>query len=314
MAAWRGRWSEPTGRNGVACVPGAGIAWAARSRRTLTVVALTWLVCGAASMDPARAGSSHSGQGYRFGVFPYLPALTIDRVFGPMAGSFAATLERPVYLKTKPTFEQFVIGIRRETYDIIFVHPFLYVDAADQHGYLPLARLEGRLSAVVLAGSDRPWSGWADLSGKTLAAPAPLSAVSELVRAALLDARLTPGIDTTLQHYRTKISCLQAVLVGAADACALPKFALPQVGAIGNGKLRVIAETASTKHLLFAAHPRIPEDQRAKLRSLIVSWPLTAEGKAIMAIGSWPRFVPAQDADYEEVRNFDARSEALAQQ
>jgi phosphonate transport system substrate-binding protein len=297
MAAGRGRRSELKGRSGLACVPGAGIARAARFRGRLAVVALAWLVYGAAVADPARAGSSHSGHGYRFGVFPYLPALTIDRVFGPMASSFAAALERPVYLKTKPTFEQFLVEIRRESYDIIFVDPFLYVDAAHQHGYLPLARLEGRLSAVVLTGSHRPWKGWADLGGKTLAAPARLSAVSELVRAALLDAGLVPGIDTTLHHYRTKISCLQAVLVGAADACALPKFVLPQIGKVGDGKLRVVAESGSTKHLLLAVHPRIPDDQRAKLRSLIVSWPLTEEGKAIMAIGSWPRFIPAQDAD-----------------
>jgi phosphonate transport system substrate-binding protein len=230
-----------------------------------------------------------------------------------MAASFAAALERPVYLKTKPTFEQFIVEIRRETYDIIFVHPFLYVDAADQQGYLPLARLEGRLCAVVLVGSHRSWSGWADLRGKTVGAPPRLAAVSELVRVALLDAGLTPGIDTTLQYYRTKVSCLQAVLVGATDACALPKFVLPQIGEIGDGKLRIIAESGSTEHLVFAAHPRIPDDQRTKLRSLILSWPLTAEGRAIMAIGSWPRFIPAQDADYEEVRNVDSRPETLAE-
>jgi hypothetical protein len=65
-------------------------------------VALALLVCGAAAADPARAGSSHFGHGYRFGVLPYLGALTVDRLSGPLA----AALERPACLKTRPTFEQ----------------------------------------------------------------------------------------------------------------------------------------------------------------------------------------------------------------
>ena len=67
--------------------------------------------------------------GYRFGVFPYLPALTIDRIFGPIAASFATALGRPVYLKTKSTFEKFAGELEQATYDIIFVHPFFYVEA-----------------------------------------------------------------------------------------------------------------------------------------------------------------------------------------
>jgi hypothetical protein len=64
---------------------------------------------------------------YQFGVFPYVPTLTIDRIFGPMAGSFAIELGRPVDLRTKPTFEQFAKEIERQSYEILFVHPFFYV-------------------------------------------------------------------------------------------------------------------------------------------------------------------------------------------
>jgi hypothetical protein len=106
MAAWRSRRSELEGRSGVARGPRAAAARAARFRERLAVVALALLFCGAAAADPARAGSSHSGHGYRFGVLPYLPALTIDRLSGPLAASFAAALERPACLKTRPAFEQ----------------------------------------------------------------------------------------------------------------------------------------------------------------------------------------------------------------
>lgn len=285
----------------------------AARRRKLAVLALAWLICGAASAEGALAGSAEAGYGYRFGVFPYLPALTIDRIFGPVAASFTAALGRPVYLKTKPTFEAFASELERATYDILLVQPFFYVEAADRHGYLPLARVEGHLTAVALVRSERTWSTWADLAGKTVATPPALAAVSELTRLALWDAGLVPGIDTTLQPYRTKVSCLRAVLVDAVDACVLPRFVLPQLPRISDGRLRIMAESRPVKHLAFAAHPRVPAAHRAKLRALILAWPYTDEGRAILGAGPWPGFVAARDADYDDVRRFRARAAHLAE-
>jgi ABC-type phosphate/phosphonate transport system substrate-binding protein len=288
---------------------------ACTSRAARVLLALACLAFLSAPMERTWAAGpdGQRAPGYRFGVFPYVPALTIDRIFGPIAASFAAELGRPVYLKTRSTFEQFADQLNDQAYDIIFVHPFFYVQAADHHDYLPLARLEGRLTAVAIVRAERPWRTWSDLAGKIVALPPALAAVSELVRVALVDAGLIPGIDTTLWHYRTKASCLQAVGVGAADACVLPRFVLPQIEAIGERKLRIMAEGPTINHLVFATHPRVPGSDRSKLLSLILSWPDTEQGRAIIAIGSWPRFVTARDADYAQVRNYNARLRILAQ-
>jgi phosphonate transport system substrate-binding protein len=258
MAAWRG--IGPRMRSGVAR---ARLRFdGGSSCRRLAVLALIWLIGGAVPAASALAAEADPAHGYRFGVFPYLPALTIDRIFGPIAASFATALGRPVHLKTKPTFKRFAYELEHATYDIVFVHPFFYVHAADRQGYLPLARLEGQLSALVLVRSERPWRSWADLEGKTIGAPPALATVSVLTEASLREAGLIPGIDTTLEHYRTKMSCLQAVLAGGLDACVLPRFALAQIGGIGEGQLRVLVETHPVNHLVFAAHPRLPETER----------------------------------------------------
>lgn len=270
------------------------------------------MTCSAAPAGLSSAAEAGAANGYRLGVFPYLPALTIDRIFGPIATSFAAALGRPVYLKTKSTFESFASELERAAYDIIFVHPFFYVGAADRQGYLPLARLEGKLSALVLVRAEQPWQNWADLAGKTISAPPALATVSELTRMALLDAGLIPGSDVMLQHQRTKVSCLQAVLVGSADACVLPRFVLPQISRIGEGQLRIMVESRSVNHLVFAVHPRFPEKEREELRSLILSWPNTEQGRDILAVGPWPPFVAATDADYDDVRRYATRIEHLA--
>lgn len=292
-------------------------AWAApaaRWRLGPVVVVLSCLAVLAAPVEGAWAAGSN-GQDppvYRFGVFPYVPALTIDRIFGPIAASFAAELDRPVYLKTRSSFEQFAEQLEKEAYDIIFVHPFFYVQAADRYNYLPLVRLEGQLTAVVLVREERPWRSWSDLAGKIVATPPALAGVSELARLALVDAGLVPGVDTMLRHYQTKVSCLQAVSIGAADACVLPRFVLPQIDAVGEVKLRTMAETPAINNLVFATHRRIASIDRTRLLALILSWPDNEQGRAILAAGPWPRFVAAHDADYAEVRTYEARMRMLA--
>jgi ABC-type phosphate/phosphonate transport system substrate-binding protein len=305
-------WREPGAKRRILSAP---MRRACTPRAARVLLALACLAFLAAPLERAcAAGPNSQGvPGYRFGVFPYLPPLTIDRIFGPIAASFAAELGRPVYLKTRSTFEQFADQLDDQAYDILFVHPFFYVQAADHHEYLPLARLEGQLTAVAIVREERPWRTWSDLAGKTVAMPPALAAVSELVRVALVDAGLIPGIDTTLRHYRTKASCLQAVGIGAADACVLPRFVLSQVAAIGERKLRIMAEAPGINHVVFATHPRVPGIDRSKLLALILSWRDTEQGRAILATGSWPGFVAAHDTDYAQVRNYNARLRILAQ-
>ncbi|MGH6919899.1 MAG: phosphate/phosphite/phosphonate ABC transporter substrate-binding protein, partial [Geminicoccaceae bacterium] len=241
-------------------------------------------------------------EAYRLGVFHYAPILTIDRIYGPVAAQFAEDLGRPVHLKTKPTFDKFAEELRKETYDIILVHPFFYVEARDRHHYVPLARLEEPLTAMVMVREDDPLATLADLKGKTIGLPPARAAVSELVKASLLDAGLVPGINVALQHYRTKPSCLQAVAIGRAAACGLPRFALAQIDPDNQLKLRLIFETGPVSNFVFAAHARVPESDRINIYKSILAWPFTATGRRILAGGAWSRFVAARDQDYDEIR------------
>jgi ABC-type phosphate/phosphonate transport system substrate-binding protein len=259
------------------------------------------------------AAAGEPSYGYRFGVFPYLPVLTIDQLFGPMAVSFAEVLERPVYLKTKSTFEKFADELASQTYDIVLVHPLFYVEAAEKYHYRPVARVNQKLTAVAMVAAERPWGSWRDLAGRTLALPPELSAVSQLVKGALIDVGLWPDVDLTTRHYVTKMACLQAVVMGSADACVVPRIVLAQIESIAEMKLRVMAETAPVNHFVIAVHERVPEDDRTKLLAGILAWPDSPEGQAILATGAWPGFVVAEDAEYDEIRRYRSRLHTLAQ-
>lgn len=283
------------------------------ARGVKALVALT-LAALALTLGPLRsAGAGEPSYGYRFGVFPYLPVLTIDQIFGPMAASFAQDLGRPVYLKTKPTFEKFADELAKQTYDVVLLHPFFYVEAADRYGYQPLARVDQELTAVAMIDAEEPWRSWHDLAGRVLALPPELSAVSEMIKSALTETGLKPEVDVMLRHYATTMACLRAVVIGSADACAVPRFLPPQLGLIAGMNLKAMAATRPISHLVIAVHSRVPDADRAKLSADILSWPRTEQGQAILAAGAWPGFVVARDDDYDEIRRERSRRAHMAQ-
>jgi phosphonate transport system substrate-binding protein len=284
-------------------------------RRSMPAVGLWAAVTLALFLQTASAGDQAAPKpdAYRLGIFPYVPVLTVDRIFGPVAAQFAEDLGRPVHLKTKSTFGKFAEELRKESYDIILVHPFFYIEARDQHHYLPLARLDEPLTAVIMVREDNPIETLADLKGKTIGLPPALAAVSELAKASLLDAGLVPGINVILTHYRSKSSCLQAVVTGRVAACGLPRFALAQIDPDNDLKLRLMFETDPVNNFVFAAHARLPESDRIDLGKSTLAWPFTADGRKILAGGVWTRFVPARDQDYDEVRRHRLRLTRFAQ-
>jgi phosphonate transport system substrate-binding protein len=289
----------------------------ARHARGLSVLAAgLWAVAVLVlHLQTASAGEPAASKlaAYRLGVFPYVPVLAVDRIFGPVAAQFAEDLGRPVHLKTKSTFARFAEELRKETYDIILVHPFFYVEARDQHHYMPLARLDEPLTAMIMVREDDPIETLADLKGKTIGLPPALAAVSELAKASLLDAGLVPGVDVALEHYRSKPSCLQAVATGRAAACGLPRFALSEIDPNNDLNLRLMYETAPISNFVFAVHARVPESDRIDICKSILAWPFTAKGRTILAGGAWTRFVPARDQDYDEVRRHQLRLHQFAQ-
>jgi phosphonate transport system substrate-binding protein len=247
-------------------------------------------------------------------VFPYLPPLAIDRIFAPIVGGLSREIGHPIHLRTKPSFEAFAGELSVAGYDLAFMHPFLYVTAAAGYGYLPLVRVDEPLRAVFLTRAGSPLAGLRDLPGHTLALPSPLSAVSELTRLALVELGLRPGMDVQIQHQQTKLACVQAVVLGSADACGLPSFALAQIEVGRRQGFRVFDERSLPVGLVIAISPRLGDAERRTLAAAAVRWSATPGGRAVMAEEGWPGFAVARDRDFDPVRALIARSNKLALQ
>ncbi len=279
-----------------------------RHLRLLSILALLlgciWSMPAAAE-EPARPA-------YRLGVFPYLPALTIDRLYGPIAEAFSLELDRLVKLRTKSTFESFENAIAEQSYDILFVHPFFYVDAVDRHDYLPLARMDRALKAVLVAPEGADSLALDDLAGTTIGLPPKLAAVSHLIKAALMEAGLRPGLDVGIRHFRNKASCLQAIKSEAITACGVPAFVLAEIEGFRQLPLRIVFEAPPVSHFAFAIHARVPVEERERLRDLLLAWNQGAHGD-VDGAAAGRRFAPITDEDYAAIREKRVSLQTLAQ-
>jgi len=251
---------------------------------------------------------------YSLGVFPFLPALTLDRVFAPIVHALNAGAQRTVNYRTKPNFELFFREVLAGRYDLIFVHPFLYVDAAARASYRPLVRVKSPLTAVITTIADSPLQSIDDLHGKTLALPPQLSAVSEMLKSDIIHANQCIPTDISFRHYLSKSSCIQALAIGKADACGLPRFALSHFSGQLMPKLRVIHETQPAASLMFATHPGIDERVHELLRADLLQWQVTEEAQRSLQERGWHGLIEARDEDFDVVREHRSRMTAFLSQ
>lgn len=255
---------------------------------------------------------AENGRPIRFGVFPFLPPLSLDQVFRPVVADLAEAVGRPIMLRTKGTFERFQDALAIGSYDLVLVHPFFYAYAADTAGYRPLARLDQELVAVLLA---RPAAGIESidqLEGRVLGLPDELSAVSAIMKVALFDHGLRPGLDLEVRHFRSKQSCLHAAAVGAVAACGVPRFLLGRLNVAKEFGLQVFYQAPPAMHFVLAVHPRLAEDDCIKIRERVLAWTANAEGRRMLRARGWQGFVPAEDAEYDQIREMQEHVQHLA--
>lgn len=241
---------------------------------------------------------------YQLGVFPHLAAGQIENTFAPMALDFSKALGRPVALKTKPSFEDFMRELDNQTYDIAFVQPFDYVWAHDRHGYIPLARRGEPLAGLIVVKPTSPLRTLEELKGRKIGTPPEVAAVSHLTKMALLKAGIDPRQDVQVQYYKAHDSCLQQLLIGEIDACSTAAYPLRFFENKWNVTFRVLAETQTISHSLFIVHPRVSAKHREIIRKTILSWDKTKAGRLLLERGELKPFIAVTDAEYGEVRKY----------
>ena len=256
-------------------------------------------------------------QEYVLGVFPFLPVANLERIFAPIAADLSKQLGRPIKLRLSSSYEKFIAELKRESFDIVHIHPFDYVRFGKKQGYEPLVARSENLFALFSVKIDSPINAIGELQGRVVGTPPVTGSVTYLALAELRNNGLVPDQDVTIENFSNHLACLQQLQIGNIDACATSSSTLKTFESQFGLSLKRIGQSGEISHTLFAAHGRLPAAERAVIKKFLLSCQLSYIDENLRELfiessdaKSGRYFKAVSDADYDQARQILERLSA----
>ena len=276
----------------------------------ITFLLATCILCCLLSLG---AGSSHAAEPakneYVLGVFPFLPTANLEGIFAPIAAELSKALGKPVRLRLTTTYGTFVTALQEQTFDIVHMHPFDYIQFGRPRGYQPLVARSEDLFAQFSVKNGSPITRISDLKGKRIGTPPATGAVTYLALDALQKAGIATGKNQMIRNFPNHLACLQQLQIGNVDSCATSASTLKTFESQFGLPLKRIGHSVSIPHTMFAAHNRIPAAEREKIKSALLSSTLSEVNPHLRQLfiesgnaNTGRYFKAVSDRDYEPAR------------
>ena len=261
------------------------------------------------------ASAAETADILRIGIFPRRPTTDTQQMFQPLADHLSTVLDLPVTLDAPPDYASFWSAVEQGRYDLVHFNQYHYVRAHHELGYEVIGKNEefGRsvLRANILARRDSRYRDLNDLRGRKILFGGGRSAFISYILATdmLRDAGLQDG-DYIEQFAQNPIKAVIALYYMQSDAAAAGDGAssLPLVKqSFDDRELRVLAQSIAVPHIPWAVSPDIEPARRNALREALQGLNHSAQGRKVLGNMQLTGIRPAQDAEYDVVRNIVAR-------
>lgn len=259
------------------------------------------------------ASHPHLQKTYVIGVYPHLSSAHLENTFGAIADQLRASTGERYEFSVASNLQNFSHDLETGRYDLVFMQPFDYVKARKKHGYEVLVAQDRPFKVVFLVRTGSEINTIQDMRGKKVLFPPVTTAVSYVATDWLRRQGMSTVKDLQVVHETTHVSCMYKVMIRFADVCATvseaPAFFKEKLGI----QFRVLAETESLPHALFAVNPRVPDDLRSQISRGLVGLSSSTSGKKILDDGRLSAFRHASDGEYDAVRQIMQRLELHAE-
>lgn len=227
----------------------------------------------------------------RLVVQPILPAAQTREVYGALASYLTQTTGRQVRLVTAQNFLTYWETMKRGTsYDLI-LDAAHFTDFRDQRmGYTVLAKIPDTVTYSLVTANDTLLFGPNELIGKKVAClPSPsLGAVR------LSQMFPNPLRQPILVEVTNSIQAIKMVLAGKVEAAMVPT---PLLNEYRN--LNVVTTSPPVPHIALSAAPDVSAATRDAIRKALLDADKTPQGRHMLKVLNFPRFVAANNATYK---------------
>ena len=221
-------------------------------------------------------------QTFRFGVVPQFDARRIQSIWQPIIEALEKQSGYHFELIGSPSIPEFEKQFMAGDFDFAYMNPYHLIKAQKSQGYMPLVRDVGRtLFGIVVVRKDSSIQDVKELDGKSVAFPAPNALGAALIPRTEFGEIYKINIQP--EYVRSHSSVYLNVVTGQTVAGGGVQKTLQKQSANIRDALKVIYKTPHVAPHPVAAHPRIDQATRDKVREAFLQLGNTPEGRELLA-------------------------------
>jgi len=235
-----------------------------------------------------------------FGIVPQQSATKLARLWTPICKYLSKQTGYRFVFKTAkdiPTFEK---RLAAGEYDIAYMNPYHYTVFSIDPGYRAIAKeTNKRIQGIIVVKKDSPYQSIAELSGKTLAFPAPAAFAASVLPRAYLK---TNQIEISPQYVRSHDSVYLTVSKGLYPAGGGIQRTFNNMPESIRQQLRILWKTPGYTPHAFAVHPRLPAAVVRDIAGALIAISTNEEGGNLLRNLNFNPIGSAKDEDWDDVR------------
>ena len=236
-------------------------------------------------------------EAYSFAIVPQFDQRKLFAIWKPVAEQLEARTGLKLELVGSAGVSEFERRLGAGEFDFAYTNPYLILKERERQGYIPLVRDATPLRGILVVAKDGPIHEVSELDGKLLAVPSPNALGASLLLRAELE-RLH-HVTMRMLDVKSHSSVYLHVASGLAEAGGGVEKTFQGQTPTVRERLRIIYTTAEMPSHPVAAHPRVPEKDREKMRRALLELATTTPGLALLSAIPMTRPVAASLDDYQ---------------
>ncbi|MFZ4479316.1 MAG: phosphate/phosphite/phosphonate ABC transporter substrate-binding protein [Rhodoferax sp.] len=238
-----------------------------------------------------------------FGIVPQQAASRLAEDWGPLLAEVSRRSGVTLAFRTAPNIPVFEERLAKGEYDLAYMNPYHYVVFHASTGYQAFGKEQDRrIKGILVVRKESAYRKPADLAGKTVVFPAPAAFAASILPQAEFG-RLKIPIES--RFVASHDSVYRAVASGLQEAGGGIERTFEAMPADIRASLRVLSETPAYTPHAFAAHPRVPPADVAKVLAAMLALGGDEAGRRLLAPLAFKGIAPAQDREWSDIRALD---------
>ena len=241
-----------------------------------------------------------------FGIVPQQAASKTVEMWTPLLKQLSKKTGYTIHFATAkdiPTFEK---KLAAGEYDLAYMNPYHYTVFHEKLGYKAIAKeSDTRLKTIIVTRNDASYQKLHDLSGMTLAFPAPAS-FAATVLPLLNFAKL--GIEVKPKYVTSHSSVYLAVSQGLFPAGGGVMRTFEAMPDDVKSQLRIMWTSEGYTPHAIAAHPRLSKGAVNKISNALLALNNDEEGKAALSAINFKGVAAAKNKDWDDIRTLNIKN------